>query len=110
VIDRLLDPTPARRHIDVVHNLRRSRFEARVDELLCVADYQLVGNAMWMTHTGVPPSLREQGIADQLVAAAFAHARQNSLKVRPFCSFVRTYLRRHPMDSDLVASGSPDDD
>ena len=38
----------------VTHNPSRQRFETTVDGQLCAADYQLRGNVVWMTHTGVP--------------------------------------------------------
>ncbi|HEX6016891.1 MAG TPA: N-acetyltransferase, partial [Burkholderiaceae bacterium] len=38
------------------------------------------------------------------VRAALDHARTNGLRVRPACSYVRTYLRRHPEAQDLVAA------
>jgi predicted GNAT family acetyltransferase len=37
-----------------------------------------------------------------VVRAALEHARERGLKVRPACSYVRTYLRRHSEWQDLV--------
>jgi predicted GNAT family acetyltransferase len=68
-----------------------------------VAKYRLAGNVMQMTHTEVHPALQGRGIAAELVAAALAHARANGLKVVPLCSYVQTYLRRHPQERDLLA-------
>ena len=44
-------------NVAVTHNEARQRFEATVDGVLCVCDYQLRGKVMWMTHTGVPPAV-----------------------------------------------------
>ncbi|MFL6662586.1 MAG: GNAT family N-acetyltransferase [Rhizobacter sp.] len=82
--------------IDVRHNEPQSRFEATVDGHLCVADYHLAGNVMVMPHTYVPPPVEGRGIAAELVAAALAYARDKKLRVDPRCSYVRTYMRRHP--------------
>jgi hypothetical protein len=89
--------------VRVTHNTAASRFEARVDGHLCVADYRLAGGVMQMTHTLVPPPLEGRGIAAQMVAAALAHAREQGLKVRPSCSYVAVYMRRHPETLGLLA-------
>ncbi len=90
--------------IEIVHDARAGRFEARVDGLHCEAAYELIDGVMWLTHTGVPAALRGRGIAAQLVATALAHARAQGLKVRPACSYVRTYMRSHPQTLDLLES------
>jgi len=87
----------------VVHNPAASRFEASVDGRLFVADYQLAGVVMTMRHTYVPPPLEGQGIAAALVAQALAHARREGWSVRPSCSYVARYMRRHPDTLDLLA-------
>ncbi|MFO1336937.1 MAG: GNAT family N-acetyltransferase [Burkholderiaceae bacterium] len=86
----------------IVHNPAASRFETHAGGALSVADYELIGGVMWMTHTGVPTSLRGQGVAARLVEAALAHARAQGLKVRPSCSYVASYMRRHPETLDLL--------
>jgi len=63
----------------VTHNAGRQRFEATVDGQLCVADYQLRGNVMWMMHTGVPSAVGGRGIAAELVRVALAWAEQKKL-------------------------------
>jgi len=88
---------------DVVHNEPASRFELRVQGQACIAQYRLVDGVMWLTHTETPPALRGRGLAALVVRAALDHARAHGLKVRPACSYVRTYLRRHPETQDLVA-------
>jgi uncharacterized protein len=87
----------------VEHLPQHGRFQARVDGLLCVADYRLQPGVMVMTHTAVPRSLEGRGIAAALVAAALEHAHGNGLKVRPLCSYVQTYMRRHPEMNALRA-------
>jgi hypothetical protein len=88
---------------DVVHNEAASRFELRVLGQLCIARYHLIDGVMWLTHTETPPSLRGRGLAAQVVRAALNHARAHGLKIRPACSYVRTYVRQHPEARDLVA-------
>jgi uncharacterized protein len=89
--------------IQIEHLPERGRFQARVDGLLCVADYRRHGDRIEMTHTEVPPALTGRGIAARLVRAALDHARASGLKVVPLCSYVRAYMRRHPETQDLLA-------
>ena len=87
----------------VTHNPARQRFEATVDGQLCVADYQLRGQVLWMTHTGVPSAVGGRGIAAELVRVALAWAGEKGYKVEPACSYVETYMRRHPQTQGLLA-------
>ena len=87
----------------VTHNAARQRFEATVEGQLCVADYQLRGKVMWMTHTGVPPAVGGRGIAAELVRVALAWAEENGYTVEPSCSYVDVYMRRHPETEKLRA-------
>ena len=89
--------------IEIEHIAERGRFQARVEGLLCVADYRLHGHRMEIVHTEVPPPLAGRGIAARLVRAALTHARTNALEVVPLCSYVRAYMRRHPDTQDLLA-------
>jgi uncharacterized protein len=88
--------------MDIHHNTTASRFEATVDGQLCVCQYRVFGKVMMLTHTGVPQALRGRGIAALLVQAALDHARARGLKVRPDCSYVETYMQRHPKTLDLL--------
>jgi predicted GNAT family acetyltransferase len=56
-----------------------------------------------LTHTEVPPALEGRGIAAALVKAALDWARAEGLRVRPLCSYVVAYMRRHPETQDLLA-------
>jgi predicted GNAT family acetyltransferase len=90
--------------MNVRHNLRASRFEASVDGQLCVADYHLHNGVMTMFHTKVPRALEGRGIASRLVSAALDHARAQGLKVRPDCSYVASWMQRHPESLELLAA------
>jgi uncharacterized protein len=80
---------------EVRHNTAESRFEVSTDGLLSVADYQIRGGEMVMTHTFVPPALRGRGIAEKLVRAALEHAQREKLRVVPACSYVDVFIQRH---------------
>jgi uncharacterized protein len=89
--------------IEVRHNEAAHRFEAVVDGQLARADYRLEGDVMRIFHTEVPFAFEGRGIAARLVGAAFEHAREKGLRVLPACSYVRSYMRRHPETQALLA-------
>lgn len=89
--------------ITIEHDAAQGRFFTHVHGHLCVCDYRLRDGVMAMTHTEVAPELEGQGIAGELVRAALAHAREQGLKVRPLCSYVQAYFRRHPEVQPLLA-------
>ncbi len=88
---------------EVRHNADEQRFEARVQGWLCRCDYRMHDGVMHLVHTEVPPLLEGRGIAAQLVKAALDHAQAQGLKIKPRCSYVSVYLRRHPERLSLLA-------
>lgn len=90
--------------VSVRHNPGASRFEARVAGQVAVLDYILKGDRILFTHTGVPPELEGRGIGSALARAGLEHARAAGLQVVPLCSFVATYIKRHPEEAELGAS------
>jgi predicted GNAT family acetyltransferase len=89
--------------ISIEHDEAAGRFSAQVHGHLCVCDYRLRDGVMFMTHTEVAPELEGQGIASELVRSALAFARDRGLKVRPLCSYVQAYVRRHPEVQSLLS-------
>lgn len=89
--------------LDIVHHSEAGRFEAWVEGLRCEVDYTLVGSVMHITHTGVPRQLEGRGLAAALVQHALQWARTQGHRVRPVCSYVEVYMRRHPQWQDLRA-------
>lgn len=64
--------------------------------------FMLRDNDMIINHTGVNPNLRGQGLAEKLVLKAVDYARENQLKIKPFCSYVSVYIGKHPEVQDIV--------
>ena len=89
--------------IIVTHNVADSRFEVRLQDQVAECVYQRSGAVVALVHTEVPPALEGQGIAAALVKAALAWARAEGLVVQPRCSYVATYMQRHPETQDLLA-------
>ncbi|RPH41366.1 MAG: N-acetyltransferase [Burkholderiales bacterium] len=88
---------------EVRHLPEANRFEAVVDGHVCRLDYLIDDGTMRIHHTEVPYPLEGRGIAAALTRTAIDHARASGLRVQPLCSYVRTWLRRHPEHADLLA-------
>jgi predicted GNAT family acetyltransferase len=90
--------------VQIRHDAEAQRFVASIDgQPAGSLDYRQDGRVMVMHHTGVDPALQGQGVAARLVRTALDHARAQGYAVRPRCSYVASYLKRHPQDQDLVA-------
>lgn len=87
----------------IEHLPRHQRFQVVVDGSTGELDYRLDAGIMSITHTGVAPAIAGRGVAAALTRAALAHARAAGWKVRPLCSYARTYVQRHPETRDLLA-------
>jgi len=86
-----------------VHNEAAQRFEVVIDGKLSRADYRLHDGVMHMVHTEVPMPQEGRGIAAMLVRAALEYARQRGYRVRPGCSYVRSFMSRNREFDDLRA-------
>ena len=88
--------------LEVLHNAEKYRFETWIDTQLSKLDYLLDEDTIVMTHVGVYPEHRGQGVAGKLVEIALKYAEENSLRVVPMCPYVAAYIRRHPQYIDLT--------
>jgi uncharacterized protein len=88
--------------LEVIHNPGESRFETWIDGNLSKLDYMQDEKNFVITHVGVHPSLRGQGVAGRIVEASLAYARENSLRVVPMCSYAAAFIRRHPEYAELT--------
>ena len=87
--------------LTIVHRPEASRFEALFDGGIAVCAYRRDGPLLLLTHTEVPPAGEGRGIAAALVRATLDWARAEGLRVRPLCSYVAAYMRRHPETQEL---------
>ena len=88
--------------LEVIHNAQKSRFETSIENHLSKLDYILDEDTIVMTHVGVFPEHRGQGVAGKLVEIALKYAEKNALRVIPMCPYVGAYIRRHPQYIDLT--------
>jgi predicted GNAT family acetyltransferase len=81
----------------------RGRYELRLgDSVVGELDYMRDGNAIAITHTGVRPSHRGQGLAGELVEFALRDLRDSGSEVLPYCSYVSDFIARRPEYVELV--------
>jgi predicted GNAT family acetyltransferase len=88
--------------VEVTHNEAAQRYEARIDGVLALIQYERRGDRMVFLHTEVPEALEGRGIAGTLARTALEDARARNLTVVPLCPFVSGYIRRHPEYLSLV--------
>ena len=88
--------------LEVTHNEANHTFEVEVEGLLSKLDYIQDGKNFVITHVGVHPELRNQGLAAKIVEAGLAYAKQNSLRVVPMCSYAAAFIRRNPQYLELT--------
>ncbi len=70
--------------------------------LLAEVTFPAVNGVADINHTYVDRSLRGQGIAAQLVAAAVEQIRLDGLKAQATCSYAIKWFDAHPEHSDLL--------
>ncbi len=97
------DPSDA----TVVHDDANHRYEIVVDgRRIGLMDYARHGDVLDLHHTEIDRAREGHGYGARLVGDALADIRERGLTIRPSCSFVAAYVRRHPADADLVATAA----
>lgn len=82
--------------LEIIHNQAGNTFEVWIDGYLSKLDYMQDGKNFVITHVGVHPEFRGQGLAGKIVDASLEYAQQNSLRVIPMCSYAAAYIRKNP--------------
>jgi len=89
--------------IHVTDNAEKHRYEITSDGADAGSlDYELTDGGIDFTHTVVGDEFAGQGIAGTLVSHALDDARGRGLTVTPTCSYVKSYIEKHPEYADLV--------
>ncbi|MCC3274162.1 N-acetyltransferase [Arthrobacter sp. zg-Y462] len=90
--------------ISVSRNDGLDRYELRLDgELVGVADYERQPDAVALTHTEMEPAYRHQGYSSKLARYAVEDIVSEGKRVKPYCSYMATYLGKHPEYSHHVS-------
>lgn len=89
--------------IPLVNNEPLHHFELVIDDTISFVDYKKRGDNIYLIHTEVPVELEGKGIAAALVEKTFTYLEQHNLKMIPLCTYIQTYLKRHPEWNKLRA-------
>ncbi|WP_138444906.1 GNAT family N-acetyltransferase [Sinomonas susongensis] len=100
--------------IEIVHVPEHHRYELRDGaRRIGMALYRLQedGAVYAFDHTEVDEGYSGLGLASRLVGFALDDVRAKGARIRPYCPYVRAFLRRHPEYRDLVVDGfvAPED-
>lgn len=91
----------------LVRSVRDERGEQRyvlpLDGATAFINYHRADGMVSMLHAEVPPQYEGRGIGAAMVRGALLLARQAGEKVRPRCSFVVAFMRRHAEFNDLLS-------
>ena len=81
---------------EIINNKDLGRFELTLEDATAELRYRRDGNRIDLLHTEVPEALGGRGIASTLARHALDYARQEGLEVHVYCTFVATFVKRHP--------------
>ena len=81
---------------EVVHVPELSRFEVAGEPQPAVLVYERGAGEVALLHTVVPAEMEGEGVGSRLAEAAVRWARSQELDVVPVCSFVQSWIERHP--------------
>ncbi len=88
--------------MEVLHDENRQRFEIDLGGKRALLEYRRIGNSVAFTHTEVPREFEGRGIAGKLVETGLAWAKEQGAQVVPQCSYVVSYIQRHPEWTKVV--------
>lgn len=88
--------------LEIINNASENRFEVWSNGLGSKLDYIEDKDTFAITHVGVHPDLRGQGIAGKLVQFAMEYAKSKSLRVIPICSYAVAWIQRHEEYKELT--------
>ena len=83
-------------------NRDNNRFEMQIDGHTAFIDYIARDKSMSLIHTEVPKELEGKGHGRRLVENTLQYMKENDYSLVPMCSFVVTYLKRHPEWNSLL--------
>lgn len=90
----------------IVNNETESQFEITVDGKTAFAQYLLRKDFVVYPHTVVPKEIDNQGIGEALATYAMNYAREQGLKIKPYCPFIAHFMKKNlEQYGDLLADG-----
>ena len=97
--------TPELEALPLVNNEMSRQFELVVDGVKAKIEYELQKGRMSLLHTEVPETLEGQGVGSAIVEKTLLYLEEHNLKLVPWCSFVKAYVKKHPEWKRILAQG-----
>ena len=89
--------------IEIQHDLVNHAFTAKVSGEISQLQYRKIDDqTLDYYRTFVPETLRNHGIASKLTQHALEYALANNYHIIPSCSYVDSYIERHPEYAHLI--------
>ena len=88
--------------MEVYNNKELSQFEVQFGAETAYSEYEVRDGNMYFKHTDVPEDMKGKGVGRAIARTALTFARENQLKVVPWCPFFKGYIERHPEYQDLL--------
>ncbi|MEP6262781.1 MAG: GNAT family N-acetyltransferase [Gillisia sp.] len=79
----------------LINNKEAQRFEVVVENYTAFVDYKLHNDVISYLHTEVPKELSGKGIGSFLAKNVLEFAKNENLRVKPYCPFIRAYIDKH---------------
>lgn len=88
---------------ELIDNQEQNRYELHIDKYIALIEYIKTKNGeIYLTHTEVPEALEGKGIGSQLVKKVLMDIEQKGLRLIPLCSFIASYIQKHPEWNHIV--------
>jgi predicted GNAT family acetyltransferase len=81
---------------EVVNNEKAHRFEMALHGEFAIIPYNIKGDMIELFHTEVPGAFRGLGLGKKIALYALNYAKDNQLKILPYCPFIAKYINEHP--------------
>ena len=93
--------------LTIDNDIPGGRFQTRAEGHLAYLDYERKDQTITLVHTKVPEELEGKGVGSKLARAALEFARKEGLQVVAECSFIASYIDRHPEYQPLLSEETP---
>jgi len=90
---------------EVRDNKENNRFEFQIENLTAFVNYEFIMGKLAIQHTEVPQELKGKGIGSKMVSHILNMAKENGIKIYPFCPFTSGYIKKHPEWMEVVDKG-----